>query len=1096
MAESVFGWDSIAERLLEQRFLLSALELHLELTEAGKELPRLRNFFSNPGNFERPVQLQVLPRSASVSTFDSMDMSRLSDDGRDEDDKIAVLEYELRKANETIKKLRGSLTSAAEQDATNLSQKREEQPLEQDEMKPHEKRAINFLINEFLLTNGNKLTSITFADEISDQDLENWDNVGLNTPRPPDILHLYRNYGNHLIPQLVDEEKRQLLEKHMVSLDSELVAVKRENELLNKRIRDLESQVVSAKRELELRDDEIKHLRSQVKTITRLSSEESSDHQLSIARQSTPNGEDSLSVSDLSPVRQQAENVSSVNSVSSIKQDTVVLANQGKANVIEQNNQKWNEKSESHEDSRVSRSRQMSTAFRQALLASVQTTLNTRLGQEVARLDNRGETPVLVFGRCLPHIVPNVILAKREELIPVLLCTVSHHPEATDRDKLLNMMFNLIKRPGTEQRQMILSGCVAFAKHNGPTRVEGELLPQCWEQITHKYSERRLLVAESCGALAPYLPSEIRSSLVLSMLQQMLDDKSDEVRASVVRSLGLIVAFIDDEDKYAQCHDLVQLALKDGSKEVVLAAQHVLLPAFAAWSFELDCLEDKVMGPQLEQLKKAVEAVAAKSDLEDVHNTLEETQIVFRLETLCKLVSWQFASILLSGPLDTRSGDQRINSGIAASYPKDIPLLDLAVITGSSETLYELHAKFIDHISKESESWSSLVWFEEQFLPQLCQIIEKVELTMEGTVHSFRVYLNTICQMFGLAFSRSKIRTFFEDLLKVSDENAVADGSTRLTTALVPVYVSGVLAAFKEDRDDLVQYLQSTLVVLAQHYAPIDSLKATVLEMSSDPVYHEVLIGVVWQVLVNSAFQVRCCAASLLEYLIKGVDADLISKKVAPALVTLASDPEMVVRRYTIPAFGVLAESVSDSALLEKIRVQFQLFLDDPFYQNEHAVLLQMVKTLGDIGPNVEPKLRDDFILPRLTAIAKANNETSNATRRRDVAVELLEGFKALSCCFFSDDHLATYMVPGLKYLLADIQVLDLPEKETVSSLITEHESKIEERSLHSDGGETSQGGGFFRRFKPTFERQTRNTAQGRSKRKVSEIFKRKGKDS
>lgn len=36
-------------------------------------------------------------------------------------------------------------------------------------MKPHEIRALNFLINEFLLTNDNKLTSITFADEISDQ---------------------------------------------------------------------------------------------------------------------------------------------------------------------------------------------------------------------------------------------------------------------------------------------------------------------------------------------------------------------------------------------------------------------------------------------------------------------------------------------------------------------------------------------------------------------------------------------------------------------------------------------------------------------------------------------------------------------------------------------------------------------------------------------------------------------------------------------------------------------------------------------------------------------------------------------------------------
>ena len=30
---------------------------------------------------------------------------------------------------------------------------------------------------------------------------------------------------------------------------------------------------------------------------------------------------------------------------------------------------------------------------------------------------------------------------------------------------------------------MILTGCVAFAEHVGPTRVESELLPQCWEQV-------------------------------------------------------------------------------------------------------------------------------------------------------------------------------------------------------------------------------------------------------------------------------------------------------------------------------------------------------------------------------------------------------------------------------------------------------------------------------------------------------------------------------------------------------------------------------------------------------------------------------------
>lgn len=36
-------------------------------------------------------------------------------------------------------------------------------------LKPHEKRALNFLINEYLLLQNYKLTSITFSDENPDQ---------------------------------------------------------------------------------------------------------------------------------------------------------------------------------------------------------------------------------------------------------------------------------------------------------------------------------------------------------------------------------------------------------------------------------------------------------------------------------------------------------------------------------------------------------------------------------------------------------------------------------------------------------------------------------------------------------------------------------------------------------------------------------------------------------------------------------------------------------------------------------------------------------------------------------------------------------------
>jgi hypothetical protein len=45
--------DAIAAQLLRDQYILTALELHTEMLEAGRELPRLRDYFSNPGNFER-----------------------------------------------------------------------------------------------------------------------------------------------------------------------------------------------------------------------------------------------------------------------------------------------------------------------------------------------------------------------------------------------------------------------------------------------------------------------------------------------------------------------------------------------------------------------------------------------------------------------------------------------------------------------------------------------------------------------------------------------------------------------------------------------------------------------------------------------------------------------------------------------------------------------------------------------------------------------------------------------------------------------------------------------------------------------------------
>ena len=139
--------------------------------------------------------------------------------------------------------------------------------------------------------------------------------------------------------------------------------------------------------------------------------------------------------------------------------------------------------------------------------------------------------------------VPNILLNKREELLPLLLLAIQHHPNAETRDKLLNILFNLTKKPDVDQRKVILKGIKKIAKYLGHDKVEAELLPQLWEQIDHKYSERRLLVGETCAVLLPYIPNSLISSLLFSILQQLsLEDKDIQVRQSAISRFVILIA--------------------------------------------------------------------------------------------------------------------------------------------------------------------------------------------------------------------------------------------------------------------------------------------------------------------------------------------------------------------------------------------------------------------------------------------------------------------------------------------------------------------------------------------------------------------------
>ena len=67
-------WDEIATALLEDRLVLTALELYTELLESGKEVQCLKDYFSNPGNFEHVIP-QVFSGTGLLQSISELEVN-------------------------------------------------------------------------------------------------------------------------------------------------------------------------------------------------------------------------------------------------------------------------------------------------------------------------------------------------------------------------------------------------------------------------------------------------------------------------------------------------------------------------------------------------------------------------------------------------------------------------------------------------------------------------------------------------------------------------------------------------------------------------------------------------------------------------------------------------------------------------------------------------------------------------------------------------------------------------------------------------------------------------------------------------------------
>ncbi|XP_066919472.1 RAB11-binding protein RELCH homolog [Clytia hemisphaerica] len=1095
---SVEEVDEIAKKLLDGRFYLSALEFHTELIEAGKELSRLKEFFSNPGNFEIQSKLDPLAlirKTASNLTLDSIDdFARFSDDGLHvADERITVLEYELRKAKETIHDLREQITEMTadrkEKDTQSLTSQSEETANQYDI------RTMNFLVNSYLLKREYKFTSITFSDEIGDQDLDDWEDVGLNAAQPPDLLTLYRDYSRHVVDpmkmrnQEIDDLQNTIkkLEEQCSTLNEE---VSREREEKN----ELSKEMENTRSKPWFKNTTIEKLKNEDDTtsISSVSSKESvdlpKDHpDISNLNISQDGIDDSI---ETMLGNSGEENRSILNTTEEIidvlgndKNDQSESQQRPPSNLSTSSTGTDSGREPVHvEVENISNECTVSRQFIDLLFSTVHIKGESRLAQEVSR--DEEVVPVDVIAKALPNIAPNVLLNKREELIPLILCAACFHDDNKIRDELLHMLFNLIKKPDKEQRKIIIDGCVAFAKRVGGTRIEAELLPQCWEQINHKFAERRLLVSETCGFIAPYMPVELSGSLVFSMLAQMLqDDRSEEVRSSVVRSLALIIIFITDPTKYKKVYPLLECGLKDIVEDVVFDTKEIFLPVLGLWASKMNKFQSHMLTQFLTNCKQALRTWNEATDLsqsvdggdQSARLLVAENSFSTYIDCLVRMVTTMFVDVLSSAPF--------ANDEITDEYSKDMDesrlpnmknaLQNPRILIGNDLKFNNLVNKFDDvcRDPKKEDIWTELDWVCKYCITETCHM---AGLMFENTLFIEKTvcYLCTICRVFGKNYTKSQLIPFFQRMMRMTEASAFLNDVSPVASPLLTIFLCGVLANFHEEEQEkrLFNFTKQCLVQIATQNLSMDYLILSIQILSRNEVLQMGLIETLREAIIYPVAEVRACIATLFASLIKSANQQALSSHVAPAIITLSNDRDMTVRTASMPALGATMEVISDKNLLDKVCMQLQTILEDEESQQCIPLLKKIIVTFTKIMPGIENKIRDDFILPRLKVMSERNTEVEDLADRLEIAEELIIALQAALCCFLSRDVIQAFVLPTLKTLENNLKDFSPETVDSVLLLQKDAESKCEEDKLSTGSGASTSTssklfGGISSRF-------------------------------
>ncbi|XP_078428527.1 HEAT repeat-containing protein isoform X2 [Wolffia australiana] len=1041
----------VVDFLLRENYLLTAFELLHELVEDGRhdQAIRLRDFFSDSSVFP-PDQI------ARYNSLRVADPQCLLEEKETLQEKLAFSEYELRLAQEDILKLKEELQkktqhSSSETDGfpTNHSSvyegKMGNQGISVDlgSLKDEERQVLNCAVKEYLMIAGYRLTAMTFYEEVADQNLDIW------PKSPASVTDALRHYFYQYLSSTTDaaEEKISILQERDRLLE-EIEHLKFEKESLLKSNGLAETQLSSLTRLLETAQKEIKDkdilksLEFQRKDLNDCRAEITS---LKMYIESSRAGQHWVGdrteqaqprVNEESSILREAES-SKKDQVSDEQEDITAASKSAitEEDVCHDNSNAFQTHSDDLMNSPVV------TPEPQVISCNENGDFETRNGSyeyhSIPSADTNAGKPGLeaihILSDALPKIVPYVLINHREELLPLIMCAIERHPESGQRDLLTHTLFNLIKRPDEQQRRIIMDACVILAKNVGEMRTETELLPQCWEQINHKYEERRLLVAQSCGQLAEFVRPEIRDSLILSIVQQLVEDPSAIVRQAASHNLALLLPCFPNVDKYFKVEELAYQLLCDPSGLVVETSLKELIPSLINWGNNLDHLVRVSLSHLLSSAERCPPLSGVEISVESHLRFLGERER-WNIEVLLRMLT-------------------EVIPFIYAEAVKTCPFVDEALASPQAGKSF-FSPPLLDMYARGHADWPSLDWLHAECVPDLIRLSCFLPTREDHLRAHIRKFLLGLADSFGDEYV---IRMLLPIFLEAVGDNAdltvfpkrllprikglqpkTAVSERLAVLCILPLLLGGVLGT-PNRHEQFAQYLRKLLV-----QNPDDASSRSLYHHSTD-LYdcirflsmfneqHTVILNILWEMVVSTSTNMKISAVNLLKILVPYVDVKVASGHILPALVTLGSDQNIDVKYATIDAFGIVAQHFKSDAIVEKMRIQMDAFLED----GSHEATIAVVRALCLAVPHTSEKLQD-YLLSKIFQLTNAPTKADNLMRRCERANAFCEALRALDATDLPGTSTKEMLVPAIQNLLKDGEALDPAHKEALEVILRE----------------------------------------------------------